>query len=59
VKDRIAGLVVMAVEPGDEAAFVNIVGDIDPAQIGRLGRKFDIEPLDSIRIEIKNSKRKK
>lgn len=58
-KDRIAGLVVMSVEPGNEAAFVNIVGDIDPEQIGRLGRKFDIEPLDSIRVELDKSKRKK
>ncbi len=56
VKDRIAGLAVMSVEPGNEAAFINIVGDIDPAQIGRLGRKFDIQPLDSIRIDFKKSK---
>lgn len=40
--EKIAGLVVMVVEPGeDETVFVNIVGDIDPEQIGRLGRKFN------------------
>jgi hypothetical protein len=27
---------------------VNIVGEIDPAQIGRLGRKFDLHELDKI-----------
>lgn len=42
----IAGLVVMVVSPGeDESVFVNIVGDIRPEQIGRIGRKFDIGPL--------------
>ncbi len=40
--DIVAGLIVMVVEPGaDETVFVNIVGDIDPEQIGRLGRKFN------------------
>ncbi len=41
--DEIAGLGVMVVEPGeDETVFVNIVGEIDPEQIGRLGRKFNL-----------------
>ena len=44
--DVIAGLVVMVVSPQeDETVFVNIVGEIDPAQIGRIGRTFDIGPL--------------
>jgi hypothetical protein len=49
--DRVIGLVVMAVEEGDEAVFVNIVGEIDMDSIGRLGRKFDIPKLDSIEVE--------
>ena len=41
--DFVAGMVVMTIEEGsDEAVFVNIVGEIDPAQIGRIGRKFNI-----------------
>ena len=41
--DNVAGMVVMTIEEGsDEAVFVNIVGEIDPAQIGRIGRKFNI-----------------
>ena len=32
----------------DEFVFINIVGPLDIAQVGRIGRKFDIEPLDSI-----------
>jgi len=45
--DAIAGLVVMVVSPGEnETMFVNIVGDINPEEIGRIGRKFDIGPLE-------------
>lgn len=48
--DVIAGLVVMVLEPDDEegAVFVNIVGDIDPEQIGKIGQKFNIDPLSDI-----------
>ena len=46
--EEIQGLFVTVVEPGDEAVFINIVGDIDPAQIGRIGRKFNISPLESL-----------
>ena len=48
----IAGMVVMVIAPDDdETVFVNIVGEIDPQQIGRLGRKFDIDPLDDITVD--------
>ena len=44
---EIAGMVVMVVQPGyDETVFLNIVGSIDPEQIGRLGRKFNIDHLE-------------
>lgn len=44
----IAGMVVMVLEPGsdDGSVFVNIVGEIDPEQIGRIGSKFNIGPLE-------------
>lgn len=47
----IAGLVVMVLDPSEDegAIFVNIVGDIDPQQIGRIGKKFNIDPLSDIR----------
>jgi hypothetical protein len=52
-KDDIAGLVVMAVEEGDEAVFVNIVGSINPAEIGRIGRTFHIDSIDvPIKVEV-------
>ncbi|HMB93923.1 MAG TPA: DUF4252 domain-containing protein [Rhodothermales bacterium] len=48
----IAGMVVMAVSPSDdETFFVNIVGDINPEEIGRIGRKFDIDPLDRMTVD--------
>ncbi|MCK5327893.1 MAG: DUF4252 domain-containing protein [Candidatus Latescibacteria bacterium] len=49
-KDKINGLVIMAVEYGDEVAFVNIVGEFDLNSIARLGDKFDIPGLDSLKI---------
>ena len=45
--ETIVGLLVLAGGP-DEFVFINIVGPLDIAQVGRIGRKFDIEPLDSI-----------
>ncbi len=43
VDDAIAGMIVMVISPDeDETVFINIVGEIDPEQIGRLGRKFDV-----------------
>ena len=50
---ELSGLVVMAVEEGDEAVFVNIVGKIDPEQLGKLSSKFNIPKLDSVNIEHK------
>ena len=44
-KDNIVGLVVMVIEAGDEAVFVNIVGEIDWQSISKIGRKFDVEIL--------------
>ena len=48
MSDNIYGLVVMAVDKGGEAVFVNIVGDINLETIGKLGSKFDIPALDKI-----------
>lgn len=50
-KDKINGLVIMAVEYGDEVAFVNIVGEFDLNSIAKLGDKFDIPGLDSLKIQ--------
>ena len=51
VENKIVGIVVMVVDPGDEAIFLNIVGEIDPAQIGRIGRKFHIKELEGLGMD--------
>src|SRR5215213_1719458 len=43
--EEIVGLTILAIEAGDEAAMINIVGRIDPAEIGRLGQSLDIPQL--------------
>ena len=45
--ETIVGLLVL-VGNLHEFVFINIVGPLDLAQVGRIGRKFDIAPLDSI-----------
>ena len=41
--ETVIGLVVLSVDKASrETTFLNIVGNIDPAQIGRVGQKFNI-----------------
>lgn len=47
-EDNIDGLVVTTVEKGNEAVFVNIVGDIDLETIGELSDKFDIPSISDL-----------
>ncbi|MFQ5511205.1 MAG: DUF4252 domain-containing protein [Candidatus Krumholzibacteriia bacterium] len=57
--NEIDGLVVMVVESDDEAVFVNVVGTIDPAEIGRLGHSFNIDALDDIDWEHDRDRRRR
>jgi len=41
-EDQVEGLTVMALEE-DEAVFVNIIGDLNPAELGRVMENFDID----------------
>ncbi|MEE9448482.1 MAG: DUF4252 domain-containing protein [Ignavibacteriaceae bacterium] len=45
---QIVGLAVTTLESDGEAAFVNIVGTIDLATIGKLGNKFNIPHLEGV-----------
>jgi hypothetical protein len=45
---KIIGLAVTNFEKGGEAAFVNIVGNIDLSTIGKLGKKFGIPNLEGV-----------
>ena len=48
VKGEMVGLAVLSFEPGKEASVVNIVGRLDPAQIGRLGQGLHVKQLDKL-----------
>ena len=48
----ISGLSVMFIEPDGNAGFINIVGDVSPEELGRLGRTFHIEPLERMQSEL-------
>ncbi len=50
--ELIQGIVVIAMEGFEEAVFVNIVGDIHPDDISKLGGHFGVDELDSIRYEV-------
>jgi hypothetical protein len=53
-EDSIAGIVV-SVSEGDEAVFVNIVGDVSFESIAELGKKLNIPALDKIGEMIEES----
>jgi hypothetical protein len=42
---KMVGLAILSVSPGEEAALINVVGTLDPAQLGRIGRNLDIPQL--------------
>lgn len=47
--ERVEGLIVFVIGGGpNETVFVNIVGEIDPEDIGRLGRRFRIGALEAL-----------
>lgn len=47
--DAIAGLTVMTADLDDnETVFINIVGSINPEQIGKIGRGLNIESLEEV-----------
>jgi hypothetical protein len=46
--DRIEGLTLLSLNPGDEAVIINIVGRIDPDQIGRLGKNLNLPQLQRL-----------
>jgi hypothetical protein len=51
--DEIQGVVVMVVEDDEDAAFINVVGDINPAEIGKLGRTLHLHSMDiPMKVEV-------
>jgi hypothetical protein len=45
----IAGLVVFVLSSNGEAVLVNIVGELDPALLGRLARQFNVPQLRQLK----------
>lgn len=50
-RSAIEGLAVTVISKNNEAVFVNIVGNIDPARIAALGEKYGIDPLKQIQCK--------
>lgn len=49
LEDRIDGLAVLVASAGEnETVFVNIVGEIRPDEIARIGRRFQIDVLEDL-----------
>ena len=46
VGSKVAGMAVMVIEPGSDAVFMNIVGEIDPAQLGQVASRFGVDIND-------------
>ena len=50
--EKIVGLLVMALDPSDEAAFVNVVGTIDFKSLESLDINLDESVLDSLKAHM-------
>jgi hypothetical protein len=46
--DQIEGLTLLSLDPKDEAVLINIVGRIDPAELGRLGQSLHVPQLKNV-----------
>jgi hypothetical protein len=51
---KIAGLAAMFVDGNDSAGFINIVGDVDPGQVARIGRQLNIRALEVMDEALEN-----
>lgn len=47
-KEVVQGITVVVLEGEKEAVFINVVGNIRPEQLSKVGEKFNIEPLKKI-----------
>jgi hypothetical protein len=45
---KVEGLTLLSFDPKDEAVVINIVGRIDPAQIGRIGQSLNLPQLKKV-----------
>jgi hypothetical protein len=58
--NKVQGFALMNVDANeDKASFVNIVGEVDPEQLGKLQHKFNVEGLDSLDIDLRGKSSRK
>lgn len=50
--NRIVGLTALFFDDEEQFGFINVAGEIDPAQIGRIGRRLDIDVLEETQEEL-------
>ena len=50
----VEGLTLMAVD-GEEAVFINVIGNINPRDLGKVASSFDVD-VDDIDLNIGNDK---
>jgi hypothetical protein len=48
IDGAIAGVWVLVLEQGESLTMVNVVGSLDPAELGRLGSSLNLDPLEVI-----------
>ena len=56
-KDTVQGVVVVAIDGGKQAVFVNVVGDIKAAQLSMLGQTLHIDPLKKIGQQVEQKEK--
>ena len=54
-QDTVQGLVVVVVDGGKQAVFVNVVGDLKPEQLSMLGETLHIDPLKKLGHQVEKS----
>jgi hypothetical protein len=50
--NRIVGLTALFFNDEEQFGFINVAGEIDPEQIGRIGRRLDIDVLEEAHAEL-------
>jgi hypothetical protein len=49
-KGAVQGVTAVVIDGKDNAVFANVVGNIKPEQLAMIGEKFDIKPLEKLKI---------
>ncbi len=50
-KGAVQGLTAVVIDGKDQAVFANVVGNIKPEQLAMIGEKFNIKPLEKLKLK--------